>query len=107
MTDLESFYQEKIGFYNQRISEISKKTTFISWARVLVAFVTLLLVYFLFKDPALFWLVLLGVLGYAYLVTRHEKLKYQLSIAKNHVIINEAEVKALSGDNFLIVRFPF
>ena len=79
MTDLESFYQEKIGFYNQRISEISKKTTFISWARVLVAFVTLLLVYFLFKDPALFWLVLLGVLGYAYLVTRHEKLKYQFN----------------------------
>lgn len=95
---LENFYHEKIAYFSQQISEISKKTTTVSWARVIIAVVILLLIYLLFKNPAFIWLVILGVVGYAYLVSIHEKLKYQLSIARNHLTINEAEVKALHGD---------
>lgn len=96
--NLESFYQGKVSFFQKQISEISKKTTSVSWARVLVALVTLALIYLLFRNPAFIWLVLLGTIGYMYLVSIHEKLKYQLSLAKNHLIINEGELKALRGD---------
>jgi hypothetical protein len=71
MIDFDSFYREKINFFTHQHAEISRKTSTVSWARVIIAVVMLTLIYLLFKNPAFIWLVILGVIGYSYLVSLH------------------------------------
>lgn len=101
MTDSNTFYNTNINKYQAKVSSLYKTLTSYSFARLLVFVATGIGCYFTFGNWQLFIGVLLvGIVLFIYLLSKHTDLKKVYTLKKALVAINEEELKIASGDFF-------
>ncbi|MGB6269741.1 MAG: DNA mismatch repair protein MutS [Olleya sp.] len=101
MTDSNTFYNTNINKYQAKVSSLYKILTSYSFARLLVFVATGIGCYFTFGNWQLFIGVLLvGIILFIYLLSKHTDLKKKYTLKKALVAINEEELKIASGDFF-------
>lgn len=98
-SELIDLYSERKKSYQDQIQKVKSNSIALSWIRVIVALLILLLAYGSFKIPALWWGMPPMVVVYALLVSRYQKLSGQKKILENLVIINESEISAQQNDH--------
>ncbi|HEX5171241.1 MAG TPA: hypothetical protein VFW11_18825 [Cyclobacteriaceae bacterium] len=97
--DLVSLYTDRRDIFEREARQIQQQEITTSWFRVGLMVGILLMIYVSFQVSMLWWLVLLMMIGYGYLVKRHEHLKHQLKLLQTLVMINEWEIKSQENDN--------
>lgn len=97
--ELINLYAARKKSYQDQIQVVSKHSLLISWIRVAAVLIILLLIYISFTYTIFWWTVLPAAVGYAVLVSRHEKLKAKKTLLQNLVLINDAEIRAQQGDH--------
>ncbi len=100
MQDLTSFYTNEIKKYGAELSRIKKLLFASSMIRLAVFCVAGLGVYLVFGDTK--WvlaIILLAIVLFLFLVSRHSDLQYKRDRLKALIQINETEIKVL-GHNF-------
>ncbi len=101
MTDSNSFYKANITKYKAEVSSLYKTLTSYSFARLLVFVATSIGCYFTFGNwPLFIVLLLVGIVLFIYLLSKHTDLKKIYNLKKALVVINEDEIKIASGDFF-------
>jgi DNA mismatch repair ATPase MutS len=97
--DLLSFFEKRQAEFEGEVKLLSRKINRFSNARLLVAFLAIINVYFAFSNPTLFYGLPLWVLVFAILVKNHAQLFAGRSHFENLVRINLLEKKGLTGDH--------
>src|SRR5680860_769129 len=100
MQDLTSFYTNEIKKYGAELSRIKKLLFASSMIRLAVFCVAGLGIYLIFGDTK--WvlvIILLAIVLFLFLVSRHSDLQYKRDRLKALIQINETEIKVL-GRNF-------
>ncbi|HEX5167718.1 MAG TPA: hypothetical protein VFW11_00990 [Cyclobacteriaceae bacterium] len=97
--DLVSLYSDRKNAFERDARQIQQQEITTSWFRVGLMAGILLMIYVSFQVIMLWSLVLLMVIGYAYLVKRHERLKHQLKLLQALAVINDWEIKSQENDN--------
>lgn len=99
MQDLASFYKNRIQKYSQELSRIKKLLFASSMIRLAVFCVAGLGIYLVFGNTK--WvlaIVLLAIVLFLFLVSRHSDLQYKRDKLKALIQINETEIKVLRRD---------
>lgn len=96
--ELVSFYKNRKAEFSSQLQAISKKINLISNARIFVALLIIVSVYFGFSDTQILYGTILLVTIFAWLVKAHSKLFDQKSHLENLVRVNQSETKGLEGD---------
>ena len=97
--DLITLYTERKNSFGQQAEKIEGQEKVTSWFRVGLMAVLLLTIYFSFQLSLLWWLAVMMLIGYAYLVKRHEDLKRRLRHLRSLVSINDWEIKSQRNDH--------
>lgn len=97
--ELIKLYGERKELFQSRVQTIRSKTADLSWLRVGVAIIILLLLYFSFQWIALWWVTGAVTVCYFLLVSHHEKLNQEKRLYENLQLLNESEIKAQQGDH--------
>ena len=95
---LEAFYLERESNFRKTASALTKKINLISNARLLIALIFLILIYFAFSNYILFYLTPLVAVVFVILVRNHATLFDQRTHIQNLASINKAEHEVLNGN---------
>ncbi len=99
MASPKSIYADKIDRFEQQLKQIKKKLLASSMLRLLVFLLIIVVVYFLWGNFR--WLiagVLLGLVLFFYLISRHVNLQQKRDKLKALIGINQTEIKVLEGE---------
>lgn len=93
------YYKQHLELYKVKAEKLYKRMTTLSMLRLLVFVVTCFGFYLMFQNwqTALF-IGVVGVVVFAYLLSKHTDVKAQRNFNKALVKINEVEIKIASGD---------
>ena len=93
------FYQTQIEKYTSDLKKASQKLAFSSLLRFLVFLITALLVYYYFGDTNIvFGVLLVGIIIFLILVSRHSDLVYERDKFREMIKLNETELRVLNRD---------
>lgn len=95
---LQSFYEERKSAFSASLRNITAKIHFISNARIVVALLVLVVLYFGFSNQDWFMALPVLLVVFVLLVRRHSDLFRQRAHLNNLVRIQENELLALQGD---------
>jgi ABC-type multidrug transport system fused ATPase/permease subunit len=99
MQDLISFYQSQIKKYTESLAQVKNQLAVSSTIRLVVFVLVFLAIYLLFGNIKLvFGAVLIGIIAFLFLVSRHTNLQQKRNKIKALKKINETEVKVLNRD---------
>lgn len=99
MQDLTSFYKDKIDKHAAALTQVKQQLGGSSVLRLLVFALTGLSMYVLFGNAKLVLAaVLVGIILFLFLISRHNNLKYKRDILVALKRINETEIKLLNRD---------
>lgn len=99
MQDLASFYQNQIKKHTDALSQVRKQLAASSTIRLLVFIGTAFAIYLLFGNTKLvFGVVLVGIIAFLFLISRHTDLQYKRDKLLALKQINETETKVLNRD---------
>lgn len=99
MTTPAHFYQEQLATYKKELSDIKKKLNLSSSIRLLVFLATAAGIYFTIGNTQLvIGCILVGVIAFLFLVTRHSKMQYQRDLIQALIDRNETELRVLDRD---------
>jgi len=97
MTDLTEFYRSRITSKTANLNQLKKKLGFSSMVRTLVFLATCIAVYYSFSNYKIaIAIVLLAIILFVFLVTNHNKLRYQRDLTKSIIDQNEVELEVLN-----------
>lgn len=95
------YYKSNIDNYTKEVSKLYKQLTTLSIARLLVFIATGVSVYFAFGNwQILIGIVVIGVIGFIYLLNKYTDLKHTYELKKVLVTINTEELQFAKGDFF-------
>jgi hypothetical protein len=95
------YYKSNIDNYTKDVSKLYKQLTTLSIARLLVFIATGVSVYFAFGNwQILIGIVVIGVIGFIYLLNKYTDLKHTYELKKVLVTINTEELQFAKGDFF-------
>ncbi|WP_028282321.1 MutS-related protein [Olleya marilimosa] len=95
------YYKSNIDNYTKEVSKLYKQLTTLSIARLLVFIATGVSVYFAFGNwQILIGIVVIGVIGFIYLLNKYTNLKHTYELKKVLVTINTEELQFAKGDFF-------
>ncbi|MEL0645638.1 DNA mismatch repair protein MutS [Olleya sp. Ti.3.14] len=95
------YYKSNIDNYTKEVSKLYKQLTTLSIARLLVFIATGVSVYFAFGNwQILIGIVVIGVIGFIYLLNKYTDLKRTYELKKVLVTINTEETQFAKGDFF-------
>lgn len=97
--DLIALYTDRKNSFTQQSEKIEVQEKITSWFRVGLMVTLLVVAYFSFQFTLLWWLVLMILIGYAYLVKRHEGLKRRLRHLQMLALINDWEIKSQQNNH--------
>ena len=96
MNDPRSFYNSQIEKYSTHLSKAARKLAFSSLLRILVFLAMAFLVYHYFGNSSIITAVLLiGIVLFIFLVSRHSDLKYERDKFRELIKISENELEVL------------
>jgi len=99
MQDLASFYQKQIKEHTIAISRVKQQLAASSTIRLLVFIAIAFAIYLLFGNTKMiFGVVLVGIITFLFLVSRHTDLQYKRDKLSALKKINKTEVKVLNRD---------
>ena len=99
MNKLTSFYRDQIQQYAAELSSVKKQLYVSSMVRLTVFCVLALVIYLLFGElPWVLLVAVVGIGGFLYLVSRHQKLQYKRDVLNALLEINETEIRVLGRD---------
>jgi ABC-type multidrug transport system fused ATPase/permease subunit len=99
MQDLASFYKNQISKHSDALSEVKEQLASSSAIRLIVFVVIVVAAYLLAGNTKLvFGAILIGIVIFLFLVSRHENLKYKRDKLKALKDLNETELKVLARD---------
>ncbi|HEY0740586.1 MAG TPA: hypothetical protein VGD40_03955, partial [Chryseosolibacter sp.] len=97
--ELVSFYTKRKELFSQQLAGTSSHINVVSNARLVIALLFILFLYFGFTQDAGFFIILpFLAVAFIYLIRRHARLFEAKTHLQNLVRINEEELKSLSGD---------
>lgn len=98
MNDPHNFYKSQISKYETELRKASRKLAFSSLLRLLVFLAMVFLVYFFFGNySAIIATLVIGIIIFVFLVSRHSDLKYERDKFRELIKINETEIEVLEG----------
>ena len=98
MNDPRSFYKSQISKYETELGKASRKLALSSLLRLLVFLAMAFLVYFFFgNSSAIIAILVIGIIIFVLLVSRHSDLKYERDKFRELIKINETEIEVLDG----------
>ena len=101
MTKHLEYYKSNIDNYTKEVSKLYKQLTTLSLARLLVFVATAIGVYFSFGHwQILIAIIVLGVIGFIFLLSKYTNLKLTYDLKKALVTINTEELQIANGDYF-------
>lgn len=96
MNNPNEFYQKQVGKYQEEVHTLRRKLRISSGMRLIVFIATIVGAYFGFGTSILFWpIVLIGIVTFLFLVSRHTDLVYQRDITETLLRRNELEIEVL------------
>ena len=99
MQDLISFYQNQINKYSDSLSQVRKQLAASSTIRLLVFIGVAFAIYLFFGNSKLvLGVVLVGIIAFLFLISRHTDLQYKRDKLLALKQINEIETKVLNRD---------
>lgn len=99
MTQPATFYNKQLDLLKNKRAILKKKLNLSSILRLLTFILIVGCFYFLWGNlMALAPAVLVSLIGFIYLITRHSKLQYQRDLIEAQIAINETELKVLERD---------
>ena len=97
--DPQQFYASQLEENKQGLAIVQRKLNVSSTVRLLVFLGVVFGVYFFWGNlQILIPFILVGIIAFLFLVTRHSKLKYQKDISKALIAYNEKELRVLVRD---------
>lgn len=97
MSDPSIFYKEQLEVFTQELSTIKRQLTLSSTVRLTVFFMTAAAIYFFWGNTMVIGLSLLvGVVVFLFLISRHTKFQYQRDLLKELLALNETEIEVLA-----------
>ena len=98
MPDLDETYRTRRASFEAQRKATEHRALAVSWIRVAVALVALVLAWFAFKV-VIFWIgFLLAAIVFTWFVREHARLESRRRLFENLTLINERELQALTGD---------
>jgi ABC-type multidrug transport system fused ATPase/permease subunit len=103
------FYQAQIKNHTQELQKIKKHLAVSSTIRLIVFLVVCFGVYIFFENTkVVIGIILLGIIAFVYLISRHSDLQYQRDLKQALLLQNETEIEVLNrafhhlpnGDNY-------
>lgn len=99
MTQPATFYNKQLDLLKNKRAILKKKLNLSSILRLVTFILIVGCFYFLWGNiMALAPAVLVSLIGFIYLITRHSKLQYQRDLIEAQIAINETELKVLERD---------
>ncbi len=99
MQDLLSFYNSRITEFKQELSKVKKQLYASSMARLVVFCLAVVGVYFFYGNTkVLLGVLLVTILLFVFLVSRHTDLQYKRNKLKTLIAINNTEIAVLKRD---------
>lgn len=98
MTERIKFYERRRDEFRAQLQRIKKRINRVSNIRLVLALVTIALIYAGFTEPYAFYLAILTGGAFVWLVLHHGRLFAEKTHLENLVKLNEGERKALQGD---------
>lgn len=99
MTHPETFYKSQLEILRSELVVLKKKLNLSSILRLVIFFVIIGCFYFLWGNTVVMApAVLISIVGFVYLITRHSELQYQRDLIQAQIVINETELKVLARD---------
>lgn len=96
MQDLLSFYQDQIQKYARELSKLKKQLFASSMLRLFIFLLAAFGIYFFFGNTKwMLSIILITIVLFLYLVSRHSNLQYKRDRLKTLVDINETEIRVL------------
>lgn len=96
---LSGFYGDRKREFEKQYKSADERVRIVSWIRVSLALIGVVLVYFAFEFPTL-WIAAAGAwIAFAWYVREHGKLNYRKNLLRNLTTLNAQELKALNGDH--------
>ena len=90
------FYQNQIELLNQDLERLKKLLFTSSMLRLAVFFVIIIGIYLMFNNTKVVFAILIaGIIGFVYLVSRHSDLQYKRDLIKSLLAINTTELRVL------------
>lgn len=96
---LHDFYGDRKNYFERQHKALEARAYAISWIRVSLALITILLTYFAINLPVLWIAAVASLAGFGWFVREHSRLNYRKKLLKNLSSINGEEIKALGGDH--------
>jgi hypothetical protein len=97
-SDLDVFYQKRKTDFEIGLDKVRSEINFVSNLRVLVAILFLITLYFAFSNFAFFFASIPLLIGFIFLISKHNRLYDQKIHLENLVKINHLEAMALKGN---------
>lgn len=99
MTQPATFYNKQLDLLKNKRGILKNKLNLSSILRLVTFILIVGCLYFLWGNlMALAPAVLVSIVGFIYLITRHSKLQYQRDLIEAQIAINETELKVLDRD---------
>jgi len=100
MTKIEliAFYEKRRQNFEGLLTRKKQQINLVSNVRLLIAAVTLIIIYFGFKDPVILYAGIPFLIGFIWLVRWHSDLFVEKVHLTNLVAVNVSEAEALQGD---------
>lgn len=101
MNELLNFYNSRVVFFQNELAKTKKRLFTSSMLRLGVFLLAAFLVYFFFGNwKALVFIVLITILIFVFLVSRHSNLQYERDKNQALIDLNKTEIKVLNRDFF-------
>lgn len=98
-----NFYQQEKSKFELQYEQLRKKSNFHSLLRIVLFLVLTLVGYLVFSDTRIFiGLLLIGIIGFVFLVLKHQKLQMHKRLTKHLISINSIELDALNGNYHML-----
>ncbi|MBU2995236.1 DNA mismatch repair protein MutS [Cellulophaga baltica] len=99
MQELASFYNKKIGTYQEQLSKIKKELFVSSMVRLTIFILAVIGIYFYYNTiNVVIGILIVSIALFLFLVSRHTDILYKKNKVLSLIKINETELKALKRD---------
>lgn len=96
---LHDFYGDRKNHFDRQHKIVEERTHVVSWIRVTLALLTVVLIYFAINMPVLWILAAATLMAFGWFVREHIGLNYRKKLLQNLASINQQEMKAVDGDH--------